>query len=74
MAKIKSEESETTAVQSILPKIITNSLSRAISWAGAKTTKIAFNESKTYEVIQGNFFYLMYYCTVCVNGNWNLKE
>lgn len=53
MAKIKSEKSKTAAVQSILPKIITNSLSRAISWAGTKKTKIAFNESKPYEVIQG---------------------
>ncbi|XP_072766267.1 uncharacterized protein [Anoplolepis gracilipes] len=51
-AKIKSQESETAAVQSVLPKIITNSLSRCISWAGTKKTKIAFNRSKTYKVIQ----------------------
>lgn len=52
-AKIKNRESEVAAVQSILPKIITNSLSRSISWGGTQKTKIAFNMSKTYEAIQG---------------------
>lgn len=57
-AKIKNQESETAAVQSVLPKIITNSLSRVISWGGTQKTKIAFKKSKTYEVIQGDYFSL----------------
>ncbi|XP_039307744.1 uncharacterized protein LOC113006067 [Solenopsis invicta] len=48
-AKIKNLESEVAAV---LPKIITNSLARCISWGGTQKTKIAFNSSKTYEAIQ----------------------
>ncbi|XP_067216800.1 uncharacterized protein [Linepithema humile] len=51
-AKIKNQESEVAAVQSVLPKIITNSLARCISWGGTQKTKIAFNSSKTYEAIQ----------------------
>lgn len=52
-SKIKNKESEVSVVQSVLPKIITNSFSRAISWGGTQKTKIAFNQSKTYESIQG---------------------
>ncbi|XP_067210476.1 uncharacterized protein [Linepithema humile] len=51
-AKIKNRESEVAAVQSVLPKIISNFLARFISWGGTKNTKIAFNSSKTYEAIQ----------------------
>jgi len=57
-AKMKNQESETAAVQSVLPKIITNSLSRVISWGGTQKTKIAYKKSKTYEVIQGDYFSL----------------
>ncbi|XP_036144794.1 uncharacterized protein LOC118646309 [Monomorium pharaonis] len=53
-AKIKSQESEVASVQSVLPKIIMNSLSRCISWGGTQKTKIAFNKSKTYEAIQAS--------------------
>ncbi|XP_011687411.1 PREDICTED: uncharacterized protein LOC105449726 [Wasmannia auropunctata] len=52
VTKMKNKESEVAAVQSVLPKIITNSLSRAISWGGTQKTKIAFNKSKTYDAIQ----------------------
>lgn len=57
-AKIKNQESEVAAVQSLLPKIITNSLSRSISWGGTQKTKIAFDKSKTYEIIQGDYISL----------------
>ncbi|XP_077263107.1 uncharacterized protein LOC143897974 [Temnothorax americanus] len=51
-AKMKNKDSEVAALQSVLPKVITNSLSRFISWGGTQKTKIAFNKSKTYEAIQ----------------------
>ncbi|XP_071639983.1 uncharacterized protein [Temnothorax longispinosus] len=51
-AKMKNKDSEVAALQSVLPKVITNSLFRSISWGGTQKTKIAFNKSKTYEAIQ----------------------
>lgn len=69
-AKIKNQESEVAAVQSVLPKIITNSLARCISWGGTQKTKIAFNSSKTYEAIQGNLVLHHYFITT---DKWNLK-
>ncbi|XP_071578003.1 uncharacterized protein [Temnothorax nylanderi] len=51
-AKMKNKDSEVAALQSVLPKVITNFFSRSISWGGTQKTKIAFNKSKTYEAIQ----------------------
>lgn len=53
--KVNEQTDEYTAVDRILPKLITNSLARMINYAGSGLVKLKFQNTKLHEAINSKF-------------------